>query len=114
MIKLNFEQKQKILLMLLQRVSDEAIYREIKNLISNASNIEVLDYLRKIIVTQIALESGEVIKECEIRRVVLLSNQKTNFIDSLLETLILFQMLDTLRDKKTASNSKINLFSLRR
>lgn len=102
MIRLSFEQKQKVLLMLLQQVKDEIIYSEIKSLILSTPSIDVLNYLREIIATQIALESGKGTKAEEVRRVVLLSNQKINAIDKLLEALILFQMLETLKGDKVS------------
>lgn len=101
MIELSFEQKQKILLMLLVQIQNKAIYSELETLILSASNIDALNYLREIINTQISIENHKNVKESDIKRVVLLANQKTSYIDKISEMLLFSEIIKALNiDKK--------------
>lgn len=107
MIKLNFEQKQKILLMLLKQIKTEAIYSELEHLILSASSIDVLSYLREIIAIQIAIENRKCVKREDIKQVVLLANQKTNYISKISEMLLFSEILKGVHVKKIGRKPKL-------
>lgn len=107
MIKLNFEQKQKVLLMLLKQIKNEMIYSELKNLISSAINIDVLNYLREIIAIQIEIEKQQNVNQEDVRRVVLLANEKTNYIDKITEIILFSEILKGLQVKEFGRKLKL-------
>lgn len=106
-------QKRKILLMYISLVKSKEVAEFLKKIIL-AGNVstDFLNYVQSLISAQLKIEKNETITEKEIKDIVLLGNVKSKFLDSILETLILFQMLDALKQRKTKRQQKPRPFSL--
>lgn len=94
--------------MLLKQIENKNIHSELENLILSASSIDVLNYLREIVAIQIAIEKQKNVNQNDVKRVVLLANEKTNYIDKLTEMLLFAEIIKALTlDDKNKQKSTI-------
>ena len=104
---MSIEQKKKILLMYISMIDDKTLASSLKRIVLSATvSNDFLNYIIEIVSMQLKIESGKSVSEKEIKDIVVLGNVKSNFLSSILEAFILFQMLDALKQSKSKPKNK--------
>ncbi len=104
---MSIEQKKKILLMYISMIDDKTLASSLERIVLSATvSNDFLNYIIDIVSVQLKIESNKSVSEKEIKDLVLLGNEKSNFLSSILEAFIVFQMLDALNQRKPQHKKK--------